>query len=725
MRKVLFTLLISATSLTLLAESNANQNLIKRETKSTLTPVELNISETLSYRLGNGQVRTMELLSTDARVIITNHNKLCTPKSGGGTLYHIACNLLVDGQPMTMERYIGSQESFYEPYVINGMRIWFDGVADAFDKGIVTEEHGRCKPGKAARFAITDMTGRICPEIVFSLYDNPQGFIDIADTYNGDNCWMGAYSGFQAHGGMDVNLPPGVPNYTPFAVDRQFLREYKQGFYNTSWHGFREWDNGDIWQIEIAHVINVLYPKNAPIEGGIPFVEASGVGNRHVHHSHYNFDITTGNPKQEILLDPWILFWQAFEDNKEKTGAIKAAMMPFSPGSTGQQISFSSQGSRPGHNGRKLQYYWTFGEGGWSGEPNPVYRYARPGIYPVTLTVEDGVHKAAFTQHITIDGPVVNQPAIVLSASEEPSFHLRPVQMMDTYGIPVRVIPHTLHFTARESRPEPLPKTVQINNQGQGKLPENISSAITYLSGSNWLKVKPSANAQQFEVSINASGMPTGNYRAKVVVKTPGALNPEQAFMVVLNVPTHPPMHWKHTNNEEVIHHADLRYNRFYATPYFWVRPQFNRWVERGYRNDFYLTNGGRDVKGEYARFNPDLEAGKYKLYFTEETPFEPERRAVAPMYEPLHTPVYEVEKRFIPLEKPQPVNPEYNPDSRFAVRVKSKNGEQIIWMEPSKSREIGFFEFDEGMDGFVDILAEGSVGQVLADAVVFERITE
>lgn len=34
----------------------------------------------------------------------------------------------------------------------------------------------------------------------------------------------------------------------------------------------------------------------------------------------------------------------------------------------------------------------------------------------------------------------------------------------------------------------------------------------------------------------------------------------------------------------------------------------------------------------------------------------------------------------------------------------------------------IGEFDFDEGMDGYVEILSEGSVGQVLADAIIFRR---
>jgi len=108
----------------------------------------------------------------------------------------------------------------------------------------------------------------------------------------------------------------------------------------------------------------------------------------------------------------------------------------------------------------------------------------------------------------------------------------------------------------------------------------------------------------------------------------------------------------------------------------------------------FYLTNGGRAGKDDYARFRPDLEAGSYEISFEKKTPFEPQRRAMNG------------------LEK-MPVNIVLNPDPYFAVRIHSKTGDKTIWVEPAKSKLIGIFEFSEGMDGYVDILSEGSKGQV------------
>lgn len=40
--------------------------------------------------------------------------------------------------------------------------------------------------------------------------------------------------------------------------------------------------------------------------------------------------------------------------------------------------------------------------------------------------------------------------------------------------------------------------------------------------------------------------------------------------------------------------------------------------------------------------------------------------------------------------------------------------------MEPNCSRLVGVFEFEEGAEGFVEIEAGGSTGQVLVDAVRF-----
>ena len=86
----------------------------------------------------------------------------------------------------------------------------------------------------------------------------------------------------------------------------------------------------------------------------------------------------------------------------------------------------------------------------------------------------------------------------------------------------------------------------------------------------------------------------------------------------------------------------------------------------------------------------------------------------------------------------PEIVSSWQDEELRFAVRVKHKNEVETIWMEPKRSRVIGkwdhltpnptkiigTFEFNEGTDGFVEILAEGSKGQVPADAVIFKKVT-
>jgi hypothetical protein len=111
------------------------------------------------------------------------------------------------------------------------------------------------------------------------------------------------------------------------------------------------------------------------------------------------------------------------------------------------------------------------------------------------------------------------------------------------------------------------------------------------------------------------------------------------------------------------------------------VGHRFYRWERPGY-GGFYLVNGKRARAGEFARFTPDLQAGRYEVRLHEQSPFDA--------------------------------------DSRFQVRVRHADGESLTWVEPSESRRIGTFRFEEGTDGFVEILAEGSTGQVVADAVVF-----
>src|SRR5690606_24143456 len=108
----------------------------------------------------------------------------------------------------------------------------------------------------------------------------------------------------------------------------------------------------------------------------------------------------------------------------------------------------------------------------------------------------------------------------------------------------------------------------------------------------------------------------------------------------------------------------------------------------------------------EYVRFHPDLEAGTYDVYFTAVTPFDPMKRIAA-------------------NGRAETAHRHRNEDPGLNVRIVSKTGDRYKRVTPKPSTHIGTFEFYEGMDGYVDILSDGSTGQVLADAIVFRKVSE
>ncbi len=238
-------------------------------------------------------------------------------------------------------------------------------------------------------------------------------------------------------------------------------------------------------------------------------------------------------------------------------------------------IQFLGKTSTSGLNSKSLAYYWTFGDGGVSFEENPLYSFSNPGVYPITLVVDDGATRNSFTQHITIDGEKLNRPSFILTSHDEPSFRNRPLDVMDVYGSPVKLIPHSLRFLARSTRAKPDVKIITLENIGKGILPKANSPKIIYTKGSGWLVVEPFVNkdnSQALEIAVDATGLPTGLYSAIVTIDCPGASNSRQYFFVELNVPSYPPSDKEMGNTkQEIIDNEDIRYDRFYSTPYFWV----------------------------------------------------------------------------------------------------------------------------------------------------------
>jgi hypothetical protein len=655
---------------------------VRRAARETLTAVELDRGDTLAFTLRGGQTRTLVLEETKAEILLTNVPELKKGFPGGGTIYTFTCRVRVDGHPMTIERYVSVQQSYYEPHVVNGMRIWFDGVRGVGE--LFNENHGACVPEREARFAVQDATLPICPQELRPWYPNGSNRLDVHEAYNGDDVWMGHYFGADLHGGLDVNMPIGTPLWAPIDFDDQFFfNSLELGHNNNRWRGVRRWPGGDLWTLQAHHIVRLLVPEHEPLRRGTHYAVAAGVLTGSHAHSHFVFKV--GEEEYQILLDPWILFWQIFENNKRRAAAIRAEMAPLEPATTQRPVAFHSR-STPGATGNVLSHYWSFGDGGWAAGPDVSYRFTEPGIYPVTLVVDDGVERAAITQHVTVDGERVDAPSLVLFAPDEVTFRPRPVHAMDVYGRPVRRVPHTLEFVARpRSRPGPATKRVVLRNRGTGTLGE-AAVTVVYEENPGWLSVARdgSGNEQELTIAVDASRLKprAGLYHAVVTVGCPGAVNSPQGFRVELTTPAHRPA------STAVVDDLDPE---CYATPWFWLAPRLHGWPE-GFRES-YLTSAGRSVEGEFVRFTPDLAAGKYEVAFAAETPFRP-------------TPLVDAE-------------------IRFPVRVRHRDGFDTIQAEPSTARTIGTFAFDEGTDGYVEIHAGKAHGPVVADAIRFRRLAD
>lgn len=286
---------------------------IERKAKDTLTAVELDPGDELHFQLADGKVRVIRLLETSAHVFETN---LPEPKAGfpeGVTRIWTVMKLEIDGLRVELTREVGSQRSFYEPRVVMGMRIWPDAVLDIFNH--INDTHGGCAPGRQARLAVQDATLEDCPVLLHPWCPLPEGGLRIEDCYDGLDCWMGAYWGADAHGGLDINHPAGTPLWTPLPFDDHYLFDsLEKGANNNRWRGLCHWPNGATWILQSHHVVRLLVPEHQPLMAGQHYADAAGVLCGSHEHSHFVFAVEDYG--QTIRLDPWILFWNMYRDRK-------------------------------------------------------------------------------------------------------------------------------------------------------------------------------------------------------------------------------------------------------------------------------------------------------------------------------------------------------------------------------------------------------------------------
>lgn len=686
--------LLFGLSLAFVAAASAGAESTLLRAGATLQAIEIDHGERFFFERLDGRRIEFELVDTGVNVLLTNLREPKRPQSDGGTLYLMRCELRVNGAPLTLERYVGAQESFYEPLVIDGVRLWFDGARAA--EQVLEFNHGPCLPTKAARFAVQDATQRICPDEVLPWFATDRLALDIAESYAGADCWMGGYKGAEAHGGVDINMPKGTPLRAPFALDDHYVfHKLYEGANNNRWRGWRTWPNGERWTVQVHHLLTLRVPEHTPISAGEAFALGSGVNPGTHEHVHFNFKITPAGRETPIDLDPWMLFWQTFEDERWRRGEIRARMDALGPVKTGERVVLRSTGSRAGLRRPGLECRWAISDGTSLRGAEVEHVFAAPGVYAVTLTVDDGGARMSTTQHVTVHGARVCEPVLQLRASDLPTFIPRRAGITDVYGRDPGWTPYELALTARPTSPRPEPRTIELVNAGGGALPEPRVTIAARTGDVRWLaaSVHRGGDGWRVQLQADATGLAAGFYRANVALECAGALNGRQSFVVTLDVPHHPPMHpsldlaraGERGNMEEVrIDDASLA-GAFFATPGFWVGHRFAFWPgPRGYRG-FSLISGGRPSETDFVRFTPDLDEGRFEVSLHADTPF--------------------------------------SPDARFAVRVHHRRGDEVIWMEPHRSRVIGVFEFAEGRDGFVELHTRGSRGGVTADCVVFRYV--
>jgi hypothetical protein len=271
----------------------------------------MNVGDVLDFALHNGEVRRFELLGTGAEVLETNVDLPGPGGPSGHTNYRFTCRLRIDGQEVELEREVSTQRSFYEPWEFDGLQVWFDAVDDIFD--FLSEDHGPCRPGKQARFGIHDASLAICPVKLHAWCPLPEGGLRIEDCYNGEDCWLGAYQGVAAHGGLDINHPRGTPLFAPIDIeDHYYFESLEKGHNNNRWRGHARWPDGSEWILQAHHMSELLVPEHEPIPAGTHYAVGAGVLLGDHPHSHFVFK--TVEDGGEVMLDPWILFHQMYRD---------------------------------------------------------------------------------------------------------------------------------------------------------------------------------------------------------------------------------------------------------------------------------------------------------------------------------------------------------------------------------------------------------------------------
>ena len=621
--------------------------------RATMTPVELNIGDVCRFRLMNGETRTVEYVGGSSSVLEIPATE--------GLVATFTMRLKIDGVEIPFRRYLATQESFYEPAVVNGLRIFPDSTLEYLTQTVPMRYPSagcqRHHPWKDCRIVLQDATLPLCPEKLHPWFVDSRIdalFIPIGDAYHGGNCWLGPFAYGEAHGGLDIRMRKGELLYAPFACDDQFMPLWanRNRGATSRWRGNRRWPDGTLWSINTSHVIDAVVAEHTAIANGQPYCTAAGTAIGEFEHTHFELhihrdlnppmpdwdagfgqaldvknDCACGQP-EFYNVDPWMIFWQTFVQLRDAKGDDVAGIAPFQPARTGIPVRFRS--ARPIPAG--LTGVWTFNDGSMHVGESVEHVFAHPGAYVITLTLTDFVsRRMRDTAIITVSGEVAADSALPGVRADEVSFvELKPGDL-PAWG---EKIHHDPFIVRRES------DLVFFSRKDGQALPVRCTDCSRIAQG----------------VEHRVYSCEDGEC-VEVFVRTPPS-GPRKLMQADAEIGL--------SFGNQVC----------FKTPCFWVQHQFHG------KRRWYDVNGGRSESGQFIRFTPSLRAGKWKVSATYAAP--------------------------------------HQPGASYWVKVRAVDGIHRVRFEPLKNLTIGSFEFAEGNEGYVQIEAGDSVGQIAVASLKF-----
>lgn len=289
---------------------------LKIKARDTMTPLTLNIGDSVEYTLRDGTVHKIKCRSGSAEVTRLGPDDV-DGVTTRVTQYRFEATFDIDGKPVTLSRLNAKESSFFEdPFIIGGMMIHLDAVKCIFedDGGFMGEKDSdggiTCRPKRDVRIVIHDASLPICPGKIAPWFPGAERRHKNRICYHGRDTWMGPWSegGSLAHGGLDINMPDGTILSCPIDVDDQyFFQSIANGDVNNRWRGVRKFEDGTVWWIQ-AHHINFLLPdiiQHAPLVSGTAYADTAGTFIGRYEHTHFCFRVFEG--EEDFWLDPWIL----------------------------------------------------------------------------------------------------------------------------------------------------------------------------------------------------------------------------------------------------------------------------------------------------------------------------------------------------------------------------------------------------------------------------------